>query len=207
MFLYSYVEYFHLVHAREGHNFFQMDLKMFMPHILNTFKLYVFLKFHPCWLSNIMFHSDSLKAEHLKGCSIHLTKNGYKDIALRQHPALWGNINNPVKKSKYEHVAVCCHFLNVCKVYARPIYHSRSLLTAWKENIFITAPSIINQCRVKSEYVSEELNKVETWSGFCGSLWEYQQCRAFSAQIWAERSMTFISLLCGLCGYKACNYT
>lgn len=28
------------------------------------------------------------------------------------------------------------------------------------------SPSIINQCRVKSEYVSEQLNKVETRSGF-----------------------------------------
>lgn len=55
---------------------------------------------------------------------------------------------------------------SVCEVYPCPIYHSRSLLTAWKENIFIRAPSIINQCRVKSEYVSEELNKVETRSGF-----------------------------------------
>lgn len=39
-------------------------------------------------------------------------------------------------------------------------------ITAWKENIFIRAPSIINKDGVKSEYVSEELNNVEAGSGF-----------------------------------------
>lgn len=39
-------------------------------------------------------------------------------------------------------------------------------LAEWKENIFMAAASIINRCRVKSEYVSEGLNQVESRSGF-----------------------------------------
>lgn len=152
-----------------------------------------------------MLLSAPLKSKHLKWSSRNLTRGGWKKHCIcKLTPSILRKHKLPREE---EYAGVCCRFLNVCKVYPCPIYHSRSLLTAWKENIFIRAPSIINQCRVKSEYVSEELNKVETRSGFWGSLWEYQQCRAFSAQIWAERSMTFISLLCGLCSYKACNYT
>lgn len=114
-----------------------------------------------------MVLSAPLKSKHLKMVLYKLNKEWLgKHCICKLTNCILGSINYPVRESKHEHAGVCCCFLSVCEVYPCPIYHSRSLLTAWKENIFIRAPSIINQCRVKSEYVSEELNKVETRSGF-----------------------------------------
>lgn len=119
------------------------------------------------WSSNFVVPLYHFKPERLRLPSINFTRQqgGRHPVCKTAHVFKGEHKLADEGGSKLIKLSAAAVFL--CKqLHICPIYHCKSLLAAWKENIFISKPSIINKCRVKSEYVSEKLNSVEACAGF-----------------------------------------
>jgi len=105
----------------------------------------------------------------------------------------------------------CCCFLSLCELLPLPhLPRQKPINRLEREYIYQSGPSIINQCRVKSDQRSWIRSKhgLERggWGGVSPGVSTVQSL--FSPNLSRTEKKRLSSLLLrGLYGYKACNYT